>query len=94
MTAIETEELVLEVQDVEVSFGRRRGFTDLIRGRSAARVKAVNGVSFQIRRYETLGLVGESGSGKTTLGRALLCLYPVDKGEIRFMGREMNTQYL
>ena len=90
MTAIETEEFVLEVQDVEVSFGRRRSFTDLIQGRSAARVKAVNGVSFQIRRHETLGLVGESGSGKTTLGRALLRLYPVDKGKIRFMGRELT----
>jgi peptide/nickel transport system ATP-binding protein len=90
MMASETKELVLEVRDVEVSFGKRRGFTDLFQGPSAARVKAVNGVSFQVRRHETLGLVGESGSGKTTLGRALLRLYPVDKGEIRFLGRELT----
>jgi oligopeptide/dipeptide ABC transporter ATP-binding protein len=90
MTASEVHELVLEVRDVEVSFSKRRGFSDFIQGRPAARVRAVNGVSFQIRRYETLGLVGESGSGKTTLGRALLRLYPMDRGEVRFMGQELT----
>ena len=90
MTEPAPEEIVLDVEDVEVSFGKRRGFSDLLRKRSAARVKAVNGVSFRIHRHETLGLVGESGSGKTTLGRALLRLYPVDRGRIRFMGRDLT----
>ena len=90
MTALEAEPPVLEVRDVAVSFRRRRGFTDLVRRRPAARVAAVNGVSFRIHGHETLGLVGESGSGKTTLGRALLRLLPVDEGEIRFLGRELT----
>lgn len=90
MTEIEAAHPVLEVRDLEVSFGKRRGFTDLVRGRAGARVAAVNGVSFRIHRHETLGLVGESGSGKTTLGRALLRLYPADKGEIRFLGQELT----
>jgi oligopeptide/dipeptide ABC transporter ATP-binding protein len=83
-------EVVLDVENVVVSFGKRRGAFDLLRGRSASRIRAVNGVSFQILRHETLGLVGESGSGKTTLGRALLRLYRPEAGRIRFMGRDLN----
>ena len=60
MTEPAPEEIVLDVEDVEVSFGKRRGFSDLLRKRSATRVKAVNGVSFRIRRHETLDLVGKS----------------------------------
>ncbi len=89
MTDPASGELVLDVENVEVSFGKRRSISDLIRGRSATRVRAVNGVSFRIHRHETLGLVGESGSGKTTLGRAILRLYPVDRGRIHFMGRDL-----
>lgn len=49
-------------------------------------VKAVDGISFQIRRGEILGLVGESGSGKTTTGRAIIRLAPVSGGEILYDG--------
>ncbi|HEY8297709.1 MAG TPA: dipeptide ABC transporter ATP-binding protein [Candidatus Baltobacteraceae bacterium] len=52
-------------------------------------VKAVDGVSFDIRKGETLGLVGESGSGKTTIGRLLLKLLPATSGEVFFEGRDV-----
>jgi|AntRauMinimDraft_4_1070384.scaffolds.fasta_scaffold00688_7 peptide/nickel transport system ATP-binding protein len=53
-------------------------------------VKAVDGVSFDIQRGETLGVVGESGCGKTTLGRTLLQLEDPTGGEIRFEGRDVT----
>ena len=55
-------------------------------------LKAVDDVSFAIRRGETLGLVGESGCGKTTVGRTLLCLYKPTAGEIIFDGRPIETK--
>ncbi len=51
--------------------------------------RAVDGVSFDIRQGETLGLVGESGCGKTTTGRAVLRLVPATAGEVRFRGVEL-----
>lgn len=54
-------------------------------------VKAVNDVSFQISKGETLGLVGESGCGKTTLSRMLLGLIPASEGQILFKGKDLCT---
>ncbi len=54
-------------------------------------VKAVNDVSFEIRRGELLGLVGESGSGKSTIGRSLLRLVPVTSGEVEFDGTDVTA---
>ena len=55
-------------------------------------LKAVDDVSFAIRRGETLGLVGESGCGKTTVGRTLLHLYKPTAGEIWFDGKQIKTK--
>src|SRR6202167_4732434 len=54
-------------------------------------VKAVDGIDFDIRRGETMGLVGESGSGKTTAGRVILRLTPSTKGSIEFEGRDITN---
>ncbi len=53
-------------------------------------LKAVDGVTFDIYKGETLGLVGESGCGKTTLGRTLTVLYPKTSGEIKYSGKNVN----
>jgi oligopeptide transport system ATP-binding protein len=53
-------------------------------------LKAVDEVSFKIRRGETFGLVGESGCGKTTLGRTILQLYQPTAGEVYFNGKQVK----
>jgi oligopeptide/dipeptide ABC transporter ATP-binding protein len=58
-------------------------------GKPAQSVKAVDGVSFEIRRGEVLSLVGESGSGKSTIGRAILNLDPPTAGEVHFDGEPL-----
>jgi len=78
---------LVEVEELKVYFPIKSG---LVLDRHVGDVKAVDDVSFEIRRGETLGLVGESGCGKSTLGRALLLLYKPTAGRIRFDGRELT----
>ena len=81
-------EPLLEVRDLEKFFPVTSG---LVFKRTVAQVKAVDGVSFSIRRGETLGLVGESGCGKTTIGRCILKLEDPTGGQIRFAGEDINA---
>ncbi|HSE07321.1 MAG TPA: oligopeptide/dipeptide ABC transporter ATP-binding protein [Nocardioidaceae bacterium] len=82
--ATATDTSVVSVSDLEVHFGLRGGGLARLFGRDTGTVKAVDGVNFELRKGEVLGLVGESGSGKTTLGRALLGLAPATNGTITY----------
>jgi oligopeptide transport system ATP-binding protein len=77
---------LVEVRDLRKHFPVKRG---LVFDRVIGQIKAVDGVSFAIRRGETFGLVGESGCGKTTIGRLLLKLDEPTAGEIRFDGEDI-----
>jgi oligopeptide/dipeptide ABC transporter ATP-binding protein len=78
---------LLEVRNLRKYFPIKRGVLSRVRDY----VKAVDDVSFSIRRGETLGLVGESGCGKTTTGRAVLRLIEPDAGEIKFDGIDLRA---
>jgi oligopeptide/dipeptide ABC transporter ATP-binding protein len=79
---------LLRVEDLKVHFPIREG---LIIERRVGEVKAVDGVSFAMRRGETLGLVGESGCGKSTTGRAIIRLYEPTAGRVLFEGVDITT---
>jgi len=77
--------ILLEVKNLKTWFPVRRGILQ----RTVGHVKAVDDVSFFVRRGETLGLVGESGCGKTTVGRSILRLIPNSGGGVRFDGKDV-----
>jgi peptide/nickel transport system ATP-binding protein len=79
---------LVEVENLKVWFPIKSG---VVLDRHVGDVRAVDDVSFEVRRGETLGLVGESGSGKTTVGRALLRLYKPTAGKIVFDGQDITT---
>jgi oligopeptide transport system ATP-binding protein len=79
-------EVVLEATDVKKYFPLTQG---IVFKRTIGHVKAVDGVSFTLRKGETLGVVGESGCGKSTLGRCLMGLEIPTDGSIKLLGDEM-----
>jgi oligopeptide/dipeptide ABC transporter ATP-binding protein len=81
---------LVSIRDLRTYYSIRGSFLDRLVGREAGIVRAVDGISVDIRRGEVLGLVGESGSGKTTLGRTLLGLVRATSGSIEFEGREIT----
>jgi len=83
-----SEEPILEVSNLQKFFPIT---SNSIFARVKGENKAVNGISFTLRRGETLGLVGESGCGKSTAGRTILKLYEPTSGAIRFNGEEITN---
>ena len=79
-------EYLVEVKDLQMHFPVKTGFF------KTTPLKAVDGVSFNIKPGETLGLVGESGCGKTTVGRTLLHLYEPTGGSFKFKGEEVTSK--
>ena len=78
---------IIEVADLKTWFPIRNGLFSRITGY----VKAVDGVTFSIKKGQTMGLVGESGCGKTTVGRTILRLVPKTAGEVLFDGEDVYS---
>ena len=81
------EDVLLEVNNLKMYFPVTSG---IIFQKKVADIKAVDDISFYVRRGETLGLVGESGCGKTTTGRCILQLYKPTEGQVIFEGQELT----
>lgn len=84
---MESSKVLVEVKDLKKYFPIRKGFFN----KKKSNVKAVDGVSFFIRKGETLGLVGESGCGKTTVGRTIIKLYEPTSGKIIYDGKDISS---
>lgn len=88
MTRASTE-TVMQITDLSLTFHMPRSLGDVIRRRRGRAVRALNGVSLDLRHGETLGVVGESGCGKSTLARCIVRLYRPQGGEIRYHGHDI-----
>ncbi|UXR66257.1 ABC transporter ATP-binding protein [Bdellovibrio bacteriovorus] len=81
------DKVLLEIRDLQTHFPHTGGLL----GRVQSWTKAVDGVSFQVKKGRTLGLVGESGCGKTTLGRTIMRLIEPTGGKIIYDGQDITT---
>jgi peptide/nickel transport system ATP-binding protein len=82
---------VLKVENLKKWFPVRMGFWETLVSRRQLFVRAVDGVSFEVKKAEIFGLAGESGSGKTTTGRLVLKLVDPTGGRIFFQGKDLST---
>ena len=82
----QTEDILLEVKNLQKYFVVDTSFF----GKPTKYLRAVDNVSFALKKGKTLGIVGESGCGKTTMGRTILRLYDVTGGEVWFKGQEVS----
>jgi len=80
---------LIAVSDLAMTFARPRSMADRLAGRPQQIVHALNGVSFDVRRGETLGIVGESGCGKSTLARCLVRLHKPNAGRVHYGGLDV-----
>ncbi|AIF69668.1 peptide ABC transporter ATPase [Palaeococcus pacificus DY20341] len=81
---------ILKVENLKKYFPVKRGIIETLRGEPQKFVKAIDGISFEVRKGETLALIGESGCGKTTTGRVVLRLIEPTDGKIIFDGTDIT----
>jgi oligopeptide transport system ATP-binding protein len=85
-----SDDLLIDVRDLKIYFPVMAGF---LISRKVAENKAVDGINFNVKKGETVGLVGESGCGKSTTGRAILQLYKPTGGQVIFDGKDMARSH-
>src|SRR6266516_6297040 len=85
-----SEEYLVRVENLKKHFPLKQGFFQTLFSKEELTVKAVDGISFGIRKGEIFGLAGESGSGKTTTGRLVVRLIEPTRGKIVFEGKDIS----